>query len=106
MKKAYTICNFLTIVSAIATVVFCLFKGDIAGAVILPLVIGFGAFVVFFIAKNPCLACRYDLKWEHGKFRLYKVDFSAISAERLKLSAAIFALIFALAILLLQFCFK
>ncbi len=104
MKKAYTTCIVLTIVSAIATVVVCLVKGDIAGAVILPLVIGFGAFVVFFIAKNPSVVSRYGLRWEYGKLRLYKVDFTVVPEERLKLSAAIFALTFALALLLLQFC--
>lgn len=104
MRKTYLTCNILTIVCAIATVVVCLVKGDIAGAVILPLVIGIGVFGVFFGAKNPGVIARYRLGWKYGKCRFYKIDSTAVPEERLKMSAAIFALIFALALFLLQFC--
>ena len=101
----YKTCIILTVACATATVVVNLVKGDIAGAIIQPTVIGIGTLAVFFGAKNPDLIPKNNLKWEHGKFRLYETDPTAIPEERLKLSAALFSLIFATALLLLRFCY-
>ena len=105
MKKAYTTCNILTVVCVLATVVVALIRSDIAGAIILPLCIAIGALWVFFGAKNPSMIVRKRLKWEHGKLKMYEVDPTTVPEERLKMSAAIFTLIFALALFLLQFCY-
>lgn len=98
MKKAYTFCNILIIVCAIATFVITLIKGSYVAAVVFPMLIGNIAFWSFQIAENPELFGKtFGWKWEYGKFQWGEVDYTTVPKERRKLVAAIITLFFALA---------